>query len=296
MLKYENNYYNVEIKDILALANSKDSRLFNKININDRDVITNCPFHGEDKNPSLGVKKSNGVVHCFSCGYSNNFTGFVKDLGLGDLFSTEEVISKNREIDLFLKKECKFKNLPNPYVKNKTLYWTKRKITKETKDLFELGFDTKTNEVTFPMKDICGNIVGFIRRSVNKKRFKIDKDMDKILYGLCELYLTGYKRNDIIIVESNIDALYLWSLGYPALALNGTGSYKQYEILNQLSFRLIYLMLDNDVAGRLGAERIRRNVKRKFFKQLKYPLGVKDVNDMTKEQVVQSLMEGGYFD
>lgn len=40
------------------------------------DLLIRCPFHN-DQNPSLSVKKMNGIFHCWSCGAKGNIISFV---------------------------------------------------------------------------------------------------------------------------------------------------------------------------------------------------------------------------
>lgn len=40
------------------------------------DLLIRCPFHN-DQNPSLSVKKKNGIFHCWSCGAKGNIISFV---------------------------------------------------------------------------------------------------------------------------------------------------------------------------------------------------------------------------
>ena len=296
MIKFENKFYGIEVHELLSLINSENLSLFKDINTTGKDIMTNCPFHGADNKPSFGLRKSDGLSHCFTCGYKNNIEGLIKDLGFEYLFDTREQVEEKRKIDLPKKNKGHIKEITNPYKENKTLYWKRRGITKEIKDLFELGYDIKTKDVTFPMKNLSGNIMGFIRRNTLEKKFHVDRGMDKLLYGMYELRLTNYERFDIIIVESNVDALYLWSLGYPALALNGTGSYTQYDLISKMGFRVIYLMLDNDEFGKKGIDRMIKNVPTQKFKIVSYPDGVKDANDMDKNMIYTSLKEVGYFD
>lgn len=280
------------------LTTIENPQLFYKVKQTPTDIMTNCPFHGADRNPSFGISRDEGLAHCFACGYKNSFSGFVDDLNMGHIFDTNLPIAEENTIEIDLG-DCGVEpaiNLENPYKNNVTHYWRKRGITKEIKDLFELGYDETTKDVTFPIKDLCGNITGFIRRSTKEKKFHIDKSLKKTLFGMYELLLTNYKRHDIIIVESNIDALYLWSLGFPSLALNGTGSKSQYELIKQLPYRVIYLLLDNDKAGRMGTQKLSQALNKEFFVDVvQLPNTCKDANDMSKEQVIEALEKVGYF-
>jgi hypothetical protein len=64
-------------------------------------------------------------------------------------------------------------------------YWASRGITDDAIiELFDLGWDAKTDCITFPVRDINGNCLFVARRSVKTKWFNYPKDVEKPLYGL----------------------------------------------------------------------------------------------------------------
>ena len=86
------------------------------------------------------------------------------------------------------------------------------------------------------------------------------------------------------VCESQINALTLWSWGYPAIALFGTGSSHQYDILNKSGIRNYILCFDGDAAGLKGKDRFLQNIRKDVLvSYVPIPMG-KDVNDLTKEQ------------
>lgn len=82
----------------------------------------------------------------------------------------------------------------------------------------------------------------------------------------------------------------LWSWGKYAIALNGTGSNKQYDIIRKSSLRYLILATDNDKAGKIAREKFKANIKNKFIKEIDYNSydNCKDINDMTKEQFMSA--------
>lgn len=71
---------------------------------------------------------------------------------------------------------------------------------------------------------------------------------------------------------------------YPAVALLGTGSKQQYEILRNTPIHNYVLCLDGDDAGRKGTERFIKNMNSDVFISVKQIPQGKDVNDLTREQ------------
>ena len=76
----------------------------------------------------------------------------------------------------------------------------------------------------------------------------------------------------------------LWSWGYPAIALIGTGSEHQMKILNKCPIRNYILCFDGDEAGDKGIKRFQTNIRKDvMISQKVIPRG-KDVNDLSKEE------------
>ena len=155
----------------------------------------------------------------------------------------------------------------------------KRKLTEKVIEEFDIGYDKDTNCITFPVNDITGKCVFVARRSVTGKFYNYPLNADKPVYALDKC--VGLKS--VIVVESFINALTLWGYGMPAIALIGTGSSNQFEILNKCSFRKYILCFDGDNAGRRGAEKFQQKIKNKLISIIDMYDG-KDVNDLTLQQ------------
>ena len=77
-----------------------------------------------------------------------------------------------------------------------------------------------------------------------------------------------------------INCLSLWSYGFQAIALNGTGSSEQIAMLKELPYRRLVLGLDGDSAGRKGTMRLYEALKKfKLITRLNLEDGV-DINDI----------------
>lgn len=164
-----------------------------------------------------------------------------------------------------------------------------RKIAKWVLEFFDIGYDKENKCVTFPVKNQYGDILFVATRSTEKKFFHYPEGVEKPIYGLYEIYKArqmGMKVDKVFVVESMIDALSIWSWGGFAIAMNGTGSHKQYAQLNASDIKYFVLATDNDSAGKQARKKFRDNVKHKIIRELDYD-GYelcKDINDMTEEQ------------
>lgn len=119
---------------------------------------------------------------------------------------------------------------------------------------------------------------------LKQKDFFIPEGIDKPVYLLYNVLRKGL--TEVYVCESQINALTLWTWGIPAIALFGTGTKEQYEILKKSGIRIYHLCFDGDSAGDKGANRfINEMYKDCIIDVVGIPDG-KDVNDMTKEQFI----------
>jgi DNA primase len=119
-------------------------------------------------------------------------------------------------------------------------------------------------------------------RNVSNKYFHIEKNKDKPVYLLN--FINRENIDKVYVCESQINALTLWTWGYPAIALFGTGSSHQYEILNKCGIRNYVLCFDGDIAGNKGRNRFIEKIRNDVLISYKSIPDGKDVNDLTKEQ------------
>lgn len=269
---------------------------------NDNIPIT-CPSHknGRENRPSCSVycrrdndKVEYGRVHCFTCGYSVRLPELIGDcFGKSVGFGEEWLVSRfgtmletDPEYLEPIVLESPSKKFLNERILNKYMfyhpYMWERGLSKEVVDRFSVGYDKEHNAITFPVWDELGRLVMVTSRNVTNKYFYIEKDRDKPVYLLN--FINKEHIDKVYVCESQINALTLWSWGYPAIALFGTGSAFQYEILNKSGIRNYILCFDGDFAGRVGRKRFIQNIRDDVLvSYVPIPNG-KDVNDLSKSQ------------
>lgn len=130
-------------------------------------------------------------------------------------------------------------------------YLEGRGIPQIIQDAFDVGFDPKTNSVVLVWHDLHGNIVSWKHRSVFDKVFWYVKNGQPIrnhLYGIHWVVKRGFKH--VWIVESEIDALTLWTNGIPSVAL-GTSylSRQKKDVLLKAGVEHVTIATDNDKQG-----------------------------------------------
>lgn len=280
-------------------------RPLGKITDSGDNIMICCPYlHGDhyDSNPSAGIKKDTGIFHCFACGKVASITELISNcFGYNDggMFGWRWLTKNFMSVTVEDRRDLKLdmvrgRKIEKPkYVDEAELdsyrfyhdYMWYRKLTPEIVDRFDIGYDKKTNCLTFPIRDITGNTLFVARRRASKtdKYFNYPSGAEKPLYGIYELSQEP-NVSEVIVCESMLDALTCWVYGKYAVALNGLGTNLQFKQLTQLPCRELIIATDNDSAGQSARANIRKNVKRKILRQYILPENRKDINDLSKEE------------
>ena len=78
-----NTYFTVGVEDILAelklQLTSNGITLLNKVVDSGDNVMVCCPYHknGQERRPSAGIKKSDGLFHCLACGHTTDLPSMI---------------------------------------------------------------------------------------------------------------------------------------------------------------------------------------------------------------------------
>lgn len=302
-LVINNKLIDSPIPTILEVLKEETNRgLFAHVATKGENVMTNCPCHknGLEKKPSCSIYNSSlggtqyGWVHCFACGYNAPLYKMV-----GDVFGEDENFGKEWLLNRFgntlienvtildeirlstPKKEFLDESILKQY-QHSTPYWASRHISDEIVTRFELGYDIQHDMVVFPMRDASGRLVMLTKRSTKTKFFQIDENKEKPVYLL--YYCIRHNIDRVVVCESQINALTLWSWGIPAIALVGTGASQQYKVLKRSGIRHYILAFDGDAAGDKGAQRFILNMSKDVLISIKRLPRGKDVNDLTQKE------------
>ena len=309
--------FNVEIEDILAelrsqLALNGFEYLEKTPKRSGNSVQIQCPYHseGKERRRSAGIRRTDGMFHCFACnevhslqevisfcfGKTEDRAGIWGWKWLLRNFAVVQVEERN-DIKLDFRrasdKDRGGRNIDNNsvcYVSEEELesyryyhpYMYKRRLTDDIIDIFDIGYDSHTRCLTFPIRDVEGHTLFIARRSVDSKFFNYPKDVVKPLYGIYELRKTGREKEELIVCESMLDALTAWVYGKTAVALNGLGNELQFEQLRKLPCRKVILATDNDAAGRRARKRLKEKLPYKLVTEYVLPDNKKDLNELEK--------------
>ncbi|MHC5291092.1 DNA primase [Bacillus licheniformis] len=167
-------------------------------------------------------------------------------------------------------------------------YLAQRGISEKVQKAFKIGFDKQASAVAFPWIDIHGNIVNIKFRSTKSKYFFYHPAGQQIKNHIYGMYFIYKKRCETAyLVESEIDALYLWSNGFPAIALGGSNvSGHQRQLILRSPVKRLVFATDNDLVGKDIRTRLTDFlIGYKDLHEIVLPSGVKDVNDLPPEQL-----------
>ena len=327
-MRIDNVEFSADLQEILnelvMQLRANDIPYIQKMVPTTTDVQICCPYHkgGMERSPSAGIRRSDGLFHCFACGevhslaevishcFGKDSTGFfgwnwlLKNFASVALENrkplklnyTRSTIDVTQQVTFVPEEELDRYRYYHPY-------WSKRKIEHNwILDLFDLGYDRETDCITMPNRDINGNCLFVARRSVKTKYFNYPPKVKKPVYGLFEIkkmmenresWYDKYNFNEIIICESMIDALTCFEYDRLAVALNGLGTPEQFEELRKFPCRKYIIATDMDARGLDARKRIKKELYGKIVTEYVWDLNIaKDINDM-EEAYFKALPE--YF-
>ncbi len=271
-----------------------------------------CPFHSNRHTASFSISCDNGAWLCYNpaCGESGSLIELVKRiLHKNDFEALRFIGSKQNEalenfdelLSGMMEDKPEFEEFPQETLdrlhadlagnKNARDYLESRGINQESINQFGLGFSNSMGMVVTPVHSPDGSPIGIVGRSIEGKTFKNSTNLpkSKTMFNIHRAKKIG---SNVIIVESNFDAIRVHQAGFPNVVatLGGSLSSEQQKLLNKY-FSTIIVMTDADEAGReLGMSIANRlNTKDVLWASYDYgkiyPHDAKDVGDMTDEEI-----------
>lgn len=309
----DNHVIKQDIKEILSTLKSElNNGKLSHVQYKGDEVSITCPFHkeGKENKPSCFIyvggdeKIPWGTFHCFTCGEKGSLVKFIASAFDRSEYYAKEWLKKNftekilnnvelniaEEIDLRKFEDAVMKEMSkvrDEYILSTLQSWhpymEQRHISKEVANKFEIKYSPEKECLVFPIRDKDGNVISVTTRSIKGKTFNIPKGTEKTIYLLNECLKEN--SNQVVVCEGQIDALVSWSYGFPAIALFGAGTTEnQIQELSKTNIIHYILMYDNDEAGRKGANRFKKLIKKSvFITDIIMPKN-KDVADCSKEE------------
>lgn len=312
-LQVDNYIINKSIEEILTLlritlANGKLKDIKNKGD----NLLVTCPHHenGLENTPACNIYIGDdlnlpyGYFNCFVCGEKGSFLKFV-----AECFDASESYAKSWLLKNF-GGELITKNLlmADPIVLNKnkdakkyldesvldeyqtwTPYLSQRKLTRETAQKFNLRYDPKYRQVIFPYYNEKGKLVTLLKRNIDTKTFFIESGITKPVYGINKIFQEDIRT--CVLTEGLFDCLLANQYGMPAIATLGNPSIEQFKLINKSPISTIYLMFDNDAAGKLFTKKAHEYLANRFFIYDVNIIGKKDIGELTKDEFLRFIEE-----
>lgn len=265
------------------------------------NITVTCPTHsdGHESKPAASIyigeneKIPFGYFRCFVCEDRGPFEYFIaKCFDSSVEYAKSWLISKYGvkayEADIQLEtirdeptsdKRTKL----DPSILNEYQPWcpylAKRGLSRETCERFNVKYDAYHRQVVFPCYDRYGNLIMMPRRSIDTKIFYLDKDVEKPVYNL-DMILRG-DIHEAIVTEGPFDCLTANQYGFPAIATLGNPSDEQIDQISRSCITTLYLMFDNDDAGRRFADKVKKKLDSSILTVLvKIPDPYKDINEL----------------
>jgi DNA primase len=266
-----------------------------------------CPFHkgGTERHPSFWINRSKGEWGCFSCSeHGSNLKQLLRKLGVpsGPLEAEiDQAIEESKDTKQLEERKRKLdqrKSFKGASILPEGLLGVFDLAPKSLLDAgfdkqllrkHDIGFDKKRMRITFPIRDVFGNLIGISGRTVIDEypKYKVYEGT-RILEGktyLGELseYFPNYcstgirdhlwrghfvyddllheRTSQLIVVEGYKAALWLVKHGWlNTVAIMGSRmSYNQERLIRRMGTET-WVLLDNNKPGRDGSYTITRKL------------------------------------
>jgi DNA primase len=284
---------------------------FNHSRIRDNKLQACSPFRHETR-PSFAINLENGLwvdsgaeQDHLRKGNIISFLAYIRGVSFEEI---EDYLLEKYSVDFSDASKLELKiNLASSFSKAEynldlqaeysySNYLYSRGISTEVQKLFGTFQTTLDNKEVVGMGwyNRNGKLINIKYRNTEDKKFfyaEKGEPIKKHIFGLSQVM--NEQAQEIWIVESEIDALYLWSCGLYAVALGRASvNESQLKLLRKTGASSIVIATDNDTVGRAIHDTLIQELSPYFsLKSFVFPEGVKDVNDVEKN----ILIEGKYL-
>ena len=248
-----------KVKDQVKIADAVEAF---GIKLNSRDKGL-CPFHRE-KTPSFSIDRKNNIFTCFGCGETGDVITFASKIKEVEPLEAAKLLAEMFHIDV---DDCTKRTSIKDYLKacirdaDKTDYFQKRGLTKETVKKYCLGYDVKRNAIVLPYSS---ELRYYQTRSISDKKFYKPTNEEA---GAEPLFnrkaLWGTSKEPVFIVESPLCALSIMQCGGVSVSLCGVGGANKLvkEVKSKKPNAPLVLCLDNDEPGQKASASLEKELQ-----------------------------------
>lgn len=196
-----------------------------------------CPFH-LDKTPSARFNLTNGLFHCFGCGYSTNAYHLAKEFG-GEISKVDIATIPHSD-----EEDREWRQLLYCKLATKNKYLASRGVTVDQIKKFQIM--SHKDGVLFPIFDKNGLAVG-----VQERRYHDEPKY--MLHGQRTPVwpMSNLKYEYLLLVEGVFGVLRCDLYGFKAVCVMGASAIP--PAAKVLEGRKVRIIFDDDLAGYLGA-------------------------------------------
>lgn len=264
--------------------------------VGNSNVMIKCPFH-DDESPSFCMSTVTGLYICYGCDVQGNFRKFLQQVG----YSNQDI---NHHFGVTLE-HLKKNAPPPPDPRHPSVVMESNRhidedllglfhfcpqdlldegFTEETLHHFRIGMDKVHERITFPLRDLAGNLVGISGRATRDdqaERYKVytkeyqhwdlppyNTDKASLLWNAHSIYETNRMAHGwpvLYVVEGFKAAMWLWQAGFTnVVALMTKRMSKDQGWIIQNMGCTVVLMLDNDAAGVGGTIKVSKDFAKRF--------------------------------
>lgn len=248
-----------KVKDQVKIADAVEA-FGVKLNSRDKGL---CPFHRE-KTPSFSIDRKNNIFTCFGCGETGDVITFASKMKEVEPLEAAKLLAEMFYVDV---DDCTKRTSIKDYLKacikdaDKTDYFQKRGLTKETVKKYCLGYDAKRNAIVLPYSS---ELRYYQTRSISDKKFYKPTNEEA---GAEPLFnrkaLWGTSKEPVFIVESPLCALSIMQCGGVSVSLCGVGGANKLvkEVKTKKPNAPLVLCLDNDEPGQKASASLEKELQ-----------------------------------
>jgi len=279
-----------------------------------------------EQHPSFAMSLTKGTYYCHSCHVKGNLKTFLSEIGVdGRTVHIQygrilDSLSRNREQreSATIRSNPQqsalpesvlglFNYCPLPLTDPSYADPSDRVYNEDLLRQMGIGFDIKHSRITFPLRDYQGNLIGISGRSTvgERPRYKIYTNeyeayglpkrtsiiKGDILWNYEKVYSQVHCKSHetkVVVVEGFKACLSVLSAGVASVALLGSHMTKaQHRLFERLGCTL-YLMLDNDDAGKHGLVQMAPQLAKTGFVKI-VPYEGRQPSGLNSAQVLEAL-------
>lgn len=233
------------------------------------NIMACCPHpHHDEARPSWGISISPPHFHgCFACGFRGTLYSLLlmlgysrdnalalsehDDRGFDDRAASWTLTPAKAPKDIDRRLELGMELLSCRRDIRLFRYLANRRLSPRLIRLGDLRFDSNTQSIAIPWRDLNGDLIAIVRRRLREgHRYEFGKGGEKGKW----LYVPRVPppHSSIVLVEGELDALQCLDAGFHAVGLGHAMrlSAARLSLLKQLRPREIVLAFDSDPPGR----------------------------------------------